>query len=81
MFLWTRIPARFRDLGSLEFAKLLMREAHVAVSPGVGFGPMGEGFVRFSLIEGDERVCRATENIAAFLRTQTEISEQDTVPA
>ena len=51
MFVWAAIPEPFTAMGSLEFAKMLMREAQVAVSPGIGFGPMGEGFVRFSLIE------------------------------
>ncbi|HEX3681622.1 MAG TPA: aminotransferase class I/II-fold pyridoxal phosphate-dependent enzyme [Bryobacteraceae bacterium] len=67
MFLWARIPEPFAEMGSLEFAKLLMREAHVAVSPGMGFGPMGEGFVRFSLIESDERMREATRSIGRLL--------------
>ncbi|MBV8073284.1 MAG: aminotransferase class I/II-fold pyridoxal phosphate-dependent enzyme [Acidobacteriaceae bacterium] len=70
MFLWARIPQTFAALGSLEFAKLLMKEAHVAVSPGIGFGPMGEGFVRFSLIEDNARVHQATASIAGFLERQ-----------
>ncbi|MGA7415649.1 MAG: aminotransferase class I/II-fold pyridoxal phosphate-dependent enzyme [Bryobacteraceae bacterium] len=70
MFLWARIPEAFRELGSLEFAKLLMREAYVAVSPGIGFGPMGEGFVRFSLIENNHRTRQATRNIQQFLQHQ-----------
>jgi alanine-synthesizing transaminase len=70
MFLWARIPEAFRELGSLEFAKLLMREAYVAVSPGIGFGPMGEGFVRFSLIENNHRTRQATRNIHQFLQHQ-----------
>lgn len=67
MFLWARIPDAFQELGSLEFAKILMQEAQIAVSPGIGFGPMGEGFVRFSLIEEDDRVRSATARIGAFL--------------
>ncbi|MDQ2842389.1 MAG: aminotransferase class I/II-fold pyridoxal phosphate-dependent enzyme [Acidobacteriota bacterium] len=63
MFLWAQIPESFRGMGSLEFTKFLMKEARVAVSPGMGFGPMGEGFVRFSLIEGSERTREATERI------------------
>jgi alanine-synthesizing transaminase len=70
MFLWARIPEAFREMGSLEFAKLLMREAYVAVSPGIGFGPMGEGFVRFSLIENNHRTRQATRNIQQFLQHQ-----------
>jgi len=73
MFVWAPIPAPFRNMGSLEFSKLLMQEARVAVSPGIGFGPMGEGFVRFSLIEGDQRVRQATNNIGEFLRRHAAI--------
>lgn len=68
MFLWAPIPEPFLHMGSLEFAKLLMKEAEIAVSPGIGFGPMGEGFVRFSLIENNQRVGQATRNIGHFLQ-------------
>jgi alanine-synthesizing transaminase len=68
MFLWAELPERFRHLGSLEFSKLLMQEALVAVSPGVGFGPMGEGFVRFALIENEHRTRQATRSIGQFLK-------------
>jgi alanine-synthesizing transaminase len=67
MFVWARIPEPFAQMGSLEFAKLLMTEARVAVSPGIGFGPMGEGFVRFSLIESHERARQAIANIGRLL--------------
>ena len=67
MFLWARLPEAFRSMGSLEFVKLLMREAHVALSPGMGFGPMGEGFVRFSLIENEARTREATRRIGRLL--------------
>lgn len=70
MFVWARIPEHFRDMGSLDFAKLLMSEALVAVSPGIGFGPMGEGFVRFSLIENNHRTRQATKNIGYFLQRE-----------
>lgn len=70
MFVWAPIPEPFRHLGSLEFAKLLMQEAHVAVSPGIGFGPMGEGYVRFSLIEDEKRIHKAAEKIANFFQQQ-----------
>src|ERR1039457_3281884 len=56
MFLWAPIPERFRGAGSLEFSKLLLEKAQVAVSPGIGFGPLGEGFVRFALVENDQRI-------------------------
>jgi alanine-synthesizing transaminase len=68
MFLWAELPERYRHLGSLEFSKLLMQEALVAVSPGVGFGPMGEGFVRFALIENEHRTRQATRSIGQFLK-------------
>jgi alanine-synthesizing transaminase len=68
MFLWAPIPEQYRALGSLEFAKLLMQEALVAVSPGIGFGPMGEGYVRFALVENDHRIKQATKSIQQFLK-------------
>jgi alanine-synthesizing transaminase len=67
MFLWAPVPEDYREGGSLEFAKLLMKEALVAVSPGIGFGPLGEGFVRFALIENDHRIRQATRSIKQFL--------------
>jgi alanine-synthesizing transaminase len=68
MFMWAALPERFKDAGSLEFSKMLMEKALVAVSPGIGFGPMGEGFVRFALIENEHRTRQATRSIAQFLR-------------
>jgi alanine-synthesizing transaminase len=68
MFVWAPIPERFKSLGSLEFSKLLLQKALVAVSPGVGFGPLGEGFVRFALIENDHRTRQALRSIKQFLR-------------
>ena len=70
MFLWAPVPERYQELGSLEFSKLLMEKALVAVSPGVGFGPMGEGFVRFALIENEHRTRQATRSIGQFLRRE-----------
>ena len=67
MFAWAPIPAAFADLGSLEFAKLLLRHARVAVSPGVGFGEYGEGFVRIALVENKHRIRQAVRNIKSFL--------------
>ncbi len=63
MFLWAKIPDAFQGMGSLEFTKLVMKEARVALSPGMGFGPMGEGFVRFSLIEDEQRTREAARRI------------------
>jgi alanine-synthesizing transaminase len=67
MFVWAKIPDQMRSLGSLEFSKRLLSEAKVAVSPGIGFGQYGEGFVRFSLIENSHRIRQATKSIKKFL--------------
>jgi alanine-synthesizing transaminase len=67
MFVWARIPEAFRELGSLEFSKLLLTEAKVAVSPGIGFGEYGDGHVRFSLIENEERTRQALRGIKLML--------------
>ncbi|HWR54561.1 MAG TPA: aminotransferase class I/II-fold pyridoxal phosphate-dependent enzyme [Bryobacteraceae bacterium] len=67
MFLWTQLPERYGTLGSLEFSKLLLDQALVAVSPGAGFGPMGEGHVRFALVENEQRIRQATRNIKRWL--------------
>jgi len=68
MFLWAPVAERFRKAGSLEFSKRLLQEALVAVSPGVGFGPMGEGYVRFALIENEHRTRQAVRCIKQFLK-------------
>jgi len=67
MFVWAQIPEQYRKLGSLEFSKLLLTEAKVAVSPGIGFGDYGDGHVRFSLIENEERTRQALRGIKAML--------------
>ena len=68
MFVWAKIPEPFDKLGSMEFAKRLIREAGVAVSPGLGFGQSGEGYVRFALIENKHRIRQAVRGIRRFLR-------------
>jgi alanine-synthesizing transaminase len=68
MFVWAKIPEPFDKMGSLEFAKLMIEKALVAVSPGIGFGPLGEGYVRFSLIENEHRTRQATRNIKQLLK-------------
>jgi alanine-synthesizing transaminase len=73
MFVWAPLPERFRELGSLEFSKLLLEKALVAVSPGVGFGPMGESHVRFALIENAHRTRQATSGIKKMLHSKIEI--------
>ncbi len=67
MFLWARIPEEYRKLGSVEFSKLLLREANVAVSPGAGFGVGGDGHVRFSLVENEQRIAQAMRGLKAVL--------------
>ena len=73
MFVWAKIPPSHKHLGSLEFSKQLLSEAKVAVSPGVGFGSYGEGYVRFSLIENEHRSRQAIRNIKKFLAHSTNI--------
>ena len=68
MFVWAPVPERFASLGSLEFSKLLLEQAQVAVAPGVGFGPSGEGFVRFALVENTHRIRQAVRSMRRLLR-------------
>jgi alanine-synthesizing transaminase len=68
MFVWAPIPDAFRSLGSLEFAKLLIQEARVAVSPGIGFGEYGEGYVRFALVENEQRIKQALRGLKQLHR-------------
>ena len=63
MFAWAEIPEKFRKMGSLEFCKLLIKEAGVAVSPGIGFGEGGDDYVRFALVENEHRIRQATKGI------------------
>jgi alanine-synthesizing transaminase len=63
MFVWAKIPEAFVGMGSLEFSKLLLKEAKVAVSPGIGFGDTGEGHVRFALVENEHRINQAVRGI------------------
>jgi len=63
MYVWARIPEKFRSMGSLKFAELLLEKSAVAVSPGVGFGAEGEGFVRFALVENEERTRQALRSM------------------
>ena len=69
MFVWAPIPEAYRHLGSLEFSKRLIDQALVAVSPGIGFGPHGEGHVRFALVENDQRIRQAVAGIKSFLKS------------
>ncbi|GBQ89491.1 LL-diaminopimelate aminotransferase [Asaia krungthepensis] len=67
MFAWAPIPERFAEMGSVDFSKLLLKEAGVAVAPGLGFGEYGEGFVRIGLVENTQRLRQATRAIKTFL--------------
>ena len=84
MFVWARIPEPYRHMDSIEFASKLVREAHVAVSPGVGFGPGGEGHVRFALIENRQRISQGIRNLRRCLpdlepRAEAGVSEPEAV--
>jgi len=68
MFVWAPIPEPFRVMGSLEFAKLLIQDAKVAVSPGIGFGEYGEGYVRFALVENEQRIKQALRGLKHLAR-------------
>lgn len=68
MFIWAKLPQCVGDMGSLEFSKRLLKEAKIAVSPGVGFGDYGEGYVRIALIENEKRIRQAVRNLKAFLK-------------
>lgn len=68
MFVWGEIPEEYRSIGSLEFSKLLVEKAKVAVSPGIGFGNYGEGHVRFALVENEKRIMQAVRGIRRFLK-------------
>jgi alanine-synthesizing transaminase len=67
MFVWAKIPDQFKAMGSLEFTKKLLKEARVAVSPGIGFGEYGDEFVRFSLVENEHRTRQAVRGIRGIL--------------
>lgn len=79
MFAWAPIPPRFAHLGSLEFAKLLMEKAKVAVAPGIGFGEYGDGHVRIALVENQHRLRQALRNIKQFLATDNAAPAEETL--
>jgi alanine-synthesizing transaminase len=68
MYIWARIPEAYQAMGSLEFAKKLLLEARVAVSPGIGFGDYGDTHVRFALIENEQRIRQAVRGIKDMFR-------------
>jgi alanine-synthesizing transaminase len=67
MFAWAPIPEPYREMGSIEFASFLVKDAHVATSPGVGFGPGGDGHVRFALIENEQRIAQGIRSLKRVL--------------
>jgi len=67
MFVWGKIPEQFQKIGSLEFSKLLIKKAGVAASPGIGFGNHGEGFIRFALVENEQRIMQAVRGIRKLI--------------
>ncbi|MFT0891388.1 LL-diaminopimelate aminotransferase [Pseudochelatococcus sp. G4_1912] len=69
MFAWVKIPEPFRELGSLEFSKLLVEKAELAVAPGIGFGEHGDEYVRIAMVENEQRIRQAARNLRRFLET------------
>jgi alanine-synthesizing transaminase len=63
MFVWAEIPDAFKEMGSLKFATYLLKETNVAVAPGIGFGDLGDGYVRFALVENEHRIRQAIRNL------------------
>ena len=76
MFAWAPLPKQFKHLGSVEFCKMLMEKANVAVSPGNGFGKNGEGFVRMALVENEQRIRQAARNIKALLSSSEMVAAE-----
>lgn len=76
MFVWARIPEQYRKMGSLEFAKKLLRDAKVAVSPGIGFGEYGDEYVRFGLIENEHRTRQAVRSIRHMIKQDRAKTDQ-----
>ena len=72
MFAWAPLPDAFRTLDTVEFSTLLIEKAEIAVSPGIGFGEHGEGFVRIALVENEQRIRQAARNLRRFLETSPE---------
>ena len=77
MFAWAPVPEKYKTLGSMEFAKDLLIHAKVAVSPGIGFGEYGEGYVRVALVENEHRIRQAARNVKKFLTMGTNMAPHD----
>ncbi len=78
MFVWAPIPSHYQHMGSLEFSKYLLKEAHIAVSPGIGFGQQGDSYVRFGLIENKDRTRQALRNLKSLFRRDGLIKAEQT---
>jgi alanine-synthesizing transaminase len=81
MFAWAPVPEKYREKGSMEFAKDLLIHAKVAVSPGIGFGEYGEGYVRVALVENEHRIRQAARNVKKFLAMGTNMAPSDLADA
>ncbi|MEE8350385.1 MAG: aminotransferase class I/II-fold pyridoxal phosphate-dependent enzyme [Acidobacteriota bacterium] len=79
MFTWAPIPEPYREMGSIEFAMMLMKEAHVALAPGIGFGDLGEGYVRIAMVENEHRLRQAIRNIRRSLPKLKALSDQQPI--
>ena len=73
MFAWAQIPEKLKPLGSLEFSKVLLKEADISVAPGIGFGEYGENFVRIGLVENEHRIRQAARNIKSVFNNADKI--------
>lgn len=76
MFVWAKIPEPYRHLGSLDFAKMLVNQANIVVSPGIGFGEYGNDYVRIGLVEDDYRMQAALQNLMQFMRGEYDSSDE-----
>ncbi|KAA0970733.1 LL-diaminopimelate aminotransferase [Aureimonas fodinaquatilis] len=76
MFAWVPIPQAYREMGSLEFSKLLIEKADVAVAPGIGFGEHGDDYVRIALVENEHRIRQAARNIKRFLASEADAGQK-----
>ncbi len=73
MFAWAPLPEKFKKIGSMEFSKILLQEASVAVAPGIGFGEYGEGYVRLGLVENEHRIRQASRNLKPIMKNAEEL--------
>ena len=81
MFAWAPIPPRYAHLGSVEFSKLLLARAKVAVAPGIGFGEHGDTHVRIALVENTQRLRQAVRSIRTFLAADSNVAPSSAGPA